>query len=937
MGTVKYSGPVASFHCPTEATIRSLKVHFSPKQLGSGTPSPENVREIVGWDGVVVHNDDGNIVPEEYQKVEYIESNGTQYLNTQINGVSGLNIECILMLNSNANISNCGMIGSRENNSNTRFYAISFLSSKWHVGLPKDSLYREVLKQVKYKARLETSSTKYALYINDELYGSANSYQATTYPLYIFACNNYGTASRFCSGRIYSVLIDNETTKLFNGIPCRRKSDNKPGMYDTVSDEFFTNQGTGEFICGPDVGETVEYEFGVLGKNKLSDNIEDYTLVNAPTDIIFSNGSFSGTVNAGQRDVAICKLNNKYPAGTYTLSFDYVNNIDNTNWRPALISKYNDSSWYSALISTNPATESSGHYVKTFTATEDFYIHLTLNCFGSASTTAVNSISNLQLELGSTATTYEPYDPNKTVYGGWVDLVSGEVTSTYIHCKIKDLPGEWNYRSGNNRFQITLTNNYANATSSGGIWTHFATSEIYATSTSNGYGNKQIATYINKHIYIRDDDFEGDVEAFLNDVGDTYVTYELAESTTYFLSPTEMQTFLGQNNVWSNADYVEVEYDLHETQTILARKQFIMANQPHIVKPVAASLQNFVTDMVAPLKECKVYFEPVQDTSNGAPSPDNICPISGWENLEIYRAGKNLIPNDVEWWPQKIKPTNNVITGSVYYSFYFPVPRGLIQYHCDSTTRPAYGCFIDEPPELGVETFNNMTISSRSNYTYDNSDGHKYMLICGPTTATYNTVNEYVEERGITIESVESSTVLTFSTASQSDSILITFPSEAGTVYGGTLDAVNGVLTVNRAIASVGKSGFSDKIVGRVMDYRNSIDRFPPTASYVTWGWARLQQIGNICKIANANTESVYGDYVGVVFTLPNTPGYAMLRISEPLYQAMSENDVVEICYQLATPITYTITPTQLKTLRGTNNIWASNGGDNIEIAYWKH
>ena len=58
MGTVKYSGPVASFHCPTNAEIRSLKVHFSPKQEGSGDPSPENIRPIVGWDGVEVYRND---------------------------------------------------------------------------------------------------------------------------------------------------------------------------------------------------------------------------------------------------------------------------------------------------------------------------------------------------------------------------------------------------------------------------------------------------------------------------------------------------------------------------------------------------------------------------------------------------------------------------------------------------------------------------------------------------------------------------------------------------------------------------------------------------------------------------------------------------------------------------------------------------------------
>lgn len=33
-----------------------------------------------------------------------------------------------------------------------------------------------------------------------------------------------------------------------NFVPCVRKSDSKPGMYDTVSKTFYTNAGTGEFI-----------------------------------------------------------------------------------------------------------------------------------------------------------------------------------------------------------------------------------------------------------------------------------------------------------------------------------------------------------------------------------------------------------------------------------------------------------------------------------------------------------------------------------------------------------------------------------------------------------------------------------------------------------------------------------------------------------------
>ena len=60
--------------------------------------------------------------------------------------------------------------------------------------------------------------------------------------------NNYGTILNN-SGIIMGQMqfsYDNEI--LFNGIPCYRKSDNKPGLYDTVTKEFYTNQGTGEFL-----------------------------------------------------------------------------------------------------------------------------------------------------------------------------------------------------------------------------------------------------------------------------------------------------------------------------------------------------------------------------------------------------------------------------------------------------------------------------------------------------------------------------------------------------------------------------------------------------------------------------------------------------------------------------------------------------------------
>jgi hypothetical protein len=51
-------------------------------------------------------------------------------------------------------------------------------------------------------------------------------------------------------------------------------------------------------------------------------------------------------------------------------------------------------------------------------------------------------------------------------------------------------------------------------------------------------------------------------------------------------------------------------------------------------------------------------------------------------------------------------------------------------------------------------------------------------------------------------------------------------------------------------------------------------------------------------------------------------------------FEAANEN--VRIYYQLATPITYPLTPQIIKTLKGQNTIWSDMNG-NLEISYWKH
>lgn len=59
--------------------------------------------------------------------------------------------------------------------------------------------------------------------------------------------NYYG----FSKTRVYSFKAYSWSTLLYDLVPCVRKSDNKPGMYDLVNNVFYTNQGTGEFVMPP--------------------------------------------------------------------------------------------------------------------------------------------------------------------------------------------------------------------------------------------------------------------------------------------------------------------------------------------------------------------------------------------------------------------------------------------------------------------------------------------------------------------------------------------------------------------------------------------------------------------------------------------------------------------------------------------------------------
>lgn len=194
-------------------------------------------------------------VPGGFTELEYIESTGTQWIDSGITpkNTIGLQIKFRRLYSGDQVV-----IGSRSgDNEESRIWInwangtyLCFGEENYQDGFLADSVYdgnADVIARLNYMNDRQRSWGNYSGTINSTLQ------PAPTMPIYLFAANNRGNPNWTFVGRIYYVNITDNKDLVFNGIPARRNSDNVVGMYDSISGQFFTNAGTGTFIAGPAV------------------------------------------------------------------------------------------------------------------------------------------------------------------------------------------------------------------------------------------------------------------------------------------------------------------------------------------------------------------------------------------------------------------------------------------------------------------------------------------------------------------------------------------------------------------------------------------------------------------------------------------------------------------------------------------------------------
>ena len=530
------------------------------------------------------------------------------------------------------------------------------------------------------------------------------------------------------------------------------------------------------------------------------------------------------------------------------------------------------------------------------------------------------TVSNIQLEYGDTATTYEPYDSNNTVYGGYIDPVKGELIATYGI--INTTWGGYNQAYDNINGGNIVLGNYERR-----IFT-FDT-RFKPAASCEGFSNIKDeldanATYNVDSLFFNMGNTMAIVKLPVGTDEDTVLQFcgLLSTPITYKLPPIQLKTLLDQNNIWSNTnENTEVSYAIHDSAMIRSSKKRIIANEPHI-EAASGTIATFNTDMAAPLKECKIYFNPIQEGS-GDPSPSNIRTITGWNNI-IYNLSNNST-NLVNL------QDNKAVSAYGFNLIVEDQGRHITLTGTGSTTRRINLCsvpYITQPfyvngfPILKDELWSVYRDNALIEEAHD-INGHIYQHNEGDTYIRFgfNLITDHYYD--IDVYPI-------FTTYAP---ITLDWTSTAGTLYGGYVDLISGELVQewilqepnNNTWTVIGNNcfqvGHTACNVGNVEYNKNNI-----LCTHNIWNankYIMVNSAGQFMIHASFFTDQ------GIT-TVNNT------TIQNYLDEQKQNNTSLQVCSKLVTPIHYQLTPIQLKSLIGPNNIW-SNANGPVEISYWTH
>lgn len=335
-------------------------------------------------------------LPNEYQRVEYIESTGTQYINldraTSIQTVTKLKIKSAIQWTDSTSSdfqymgAHSGSYFGQSENKHYNFFGVETAIANSTTNFDKiEGSINYKTKKVDYKVNnISGSGTRSATLMDSSFY--------------LFALKNTSNVmSYYCKCKIKYVQFYEDNNMIFYLVPCYRKSDNEIGVYDIISETFYTNEGTGTFLKGNNVENNTDINIKMQSKNLLPMDITSQT-INGVTVTKNDNGSI--TINGTPTtNFSLYFTTNPIhlSAGTYTYSLTNKLSSINMQWQAT------NSDYTNAIIFSNTAGYKTLTYTEPITLTSVFSWLTSDKTFDNVTITPM-------IEKGSLMSEYVPHE-----------------------------------------------------------------------------------------------------------------------------------------------------------------------------------------------------------------------------------------------------------------------------------------------------------------------------------------------------------------------------------------------------------------------------------------------------------------------------------------------------------------------------------------------
>ena len=307
---------------------------------------------------------------------------------------------------------------------------------------------------------------------------------------------------------------------------------------------------------------------------------------------------------------------------------------------------------------------------------------------------------------------------------------------------------------------------------------------------------------------------------------------------------------------------------------------------------------------------------------------ENLCPITGWTGCEVKRTGLNLIsPNRTSETNYGVTFTVNAdksitVSGTASQTTGFRLFDYINRLNLQIGKTYHIKLLTDKASTIQIQVYKNGSFAVAS---YPNQD-----LVY---TVPSDSVTNYVRIRtggGESFDNVTCKVMITLDEEATEyvppvENIYpVSWQDDAGTVYGGTVDVVSGVLTVN-------------KIEKTLSDVDTIYTTSRGTGKYVSWNVdetfdnSKVLLCDRMKGILYADRGNAYEVYLyktsGGAFRVQSfVPSDATVQ---------SVNDAIsgaKVIVTLATPTTYQLDPVQVALLIGHNNVWNNVGDTSIEV-----